>query len=77
MKSAISMIVTGAFSGPLNGALTGWKLTISSPATGPGTQGKTDIARRKSSAILFCMVTPFRKNYFTVSFYRLSSNTKH
>ena len=60
MKSAISIIVTGALSGPLLGARTGSNFTVSADMA-PGTENK-DATANISVRIrnLFMSATPFR-----------------
>jgi hypothetical protein len=61
MKSAISMMVTGALSGPFEGALTGSKLTFSAAVIQEENNSKT--AKTVVSWIYpFFMSTPFGMN---------------
>ena len=59
MKSAISIIVTDALSGPLLGARTGWKLTVSADMAA-GTENRDATANSNVRIrILFMLVPPF------------------
>jgi hypothetical protein len=71
MKSAISIIVTGALSGPLLGARTGSKLTVSDDMAA-GTENK-DATANSTVRIrnLFMLATPF---YLVVKLKGLSNS---
>jgi hypothetical protein len=59
MKSAISIIVTVALSGPLLGARTGWKLTVSADMAA-GTENRDATANSSvRTRNLFMSATPF------------------
>ena len=58
MKSAISIIVTGALSGPLLGARTGSKITVSA-AMAVAPMRRDNTSRNDRKTVLFMVLSPF------------------
>jgi hypothetical protein len=60
MKSAISIIVTGALSGPLLGARAGSKITVSA-AMAAVPMRRDNTSRNDRKTVLFMVLSPFSR----------------